>query len=81
MSTHRTCRKYHLLPYLDVDTLVRTLIVLLNLIYTRTINPLVDWASFDNEQLRTAWAIGVFDASFNADAVIMHGIDYGKWTS
>ncbi|KAH3990717.1 hypothetical protein HBH98_181530 [Parastagonospora nodorum] len=77
---HRTYRKYHLLPYLDVDTLVRNPLVLLSLIYTRTINPPVDWASFDNEQLRTAWAVGAFSTSFNAGAVIMHGVNYGKWT-
>lgn len=80
-ETHRTHRNYHLLPYLDVDTLVWNPTVLLNLIHIRAINPPVDWASFDNEQLRTAWSLGFFSADFNAGAVIMYGINYNQWTS
>lgn len=76
-ETHRTQRNYHLLPYLDIDTLVRHPTVLLSLIHTRAINPPVDWVSFDNEQLRTAWSTGYFGADFNAGAVIMYGTSYG----
>ncbi|KAF1919968.1 hypothetical protein BDU57DRAFT_442892 [Ampelomyces quisqualis] len=79
-ETQRTYRKYHLLPYLDVDTLVRNPAVLLNLIHIRASNSPVDWVSFDNEQLRTAWSTGLFDVDFNPGAVIMYGSHYGSWT-
>lgn len=79
-ETQRKHRNYHLLPYLDVDTLVRNPAVLLSLIHTRAINPPVDWVSFNNEQLRTAWSTGFLSADFNAGAVIMYGTNYGTWT-
>jgi hypothetical protein len=79
-DTHRKHRNYHLLPYLDVDTLVRHPVILLNLIHTRAIHPPVDWMPFDNEQLRTAWSTGFFSVEFNAGAVIMYGTNYGTWT-
>lgn len=45
-QTVRTYRKYHLLPWLDVESLVKTPAALIGLIHTRAKDSPVEWAPF-----------------------------------
>jgi hypothetical protein len=80
--TSSAYRKYLLLPYLDIETLVKNPAVLIGLIRTRASDSPAEWAPFDHEQLRSPWGSGLLNTSFNAGAVVMFGPRYGtlsKW--
>lgn len=75
-------RKYLLLPYLDLDTLTKNPAALLGLLHTRAKDAPAEWASYDHEQLRSPWGIGLLDATFNECSVVMFCPRYGtyaKW--
>ncbi|KAI8943314.1 hypothetical protein NX059_001334 [Plenodomus lindquistii] len=73
-------RKYHLIPYLDIDTLIRSPSTLIGLLNARAKHSAEDWAPFDYEQLRSAWGLGLLAAQFNAGTVQMYGPGYGTLT-
>jgi len=74
-------RKCFLLPYLDVQTLVKDPNKLIGLIHHRANYPIEAWVNFDHDQLRCSWSSGYLDVEYNPGCVFMYGPDYGKLTA
>lgn len=70
-------RKYHLLPYLNVETLVNNPVTFIGLVNTRATDSAEEWAPFDYEQIGSSWGLGLLDVEFHAGAVNMLGQKYG----
>ena len=75
----RERRRSSLLPYLSTAILRANPSVLLGLLHHRVFRSSEEWAPFDNQQLRQAWALGYFDLEYCGKyCVVMHGVNYGK---
>ncbi|KAH6625359.1 hypothetical protein C7974DRAFT_200064 [Boeremia exigua] len=74
-------RKALLLPYLDLETLVKDQEALVGLVHHRKESHPQEWAPFDNEQLRRSWTLGLYESDFNHGAVTFQGSNYGQYTS
>ncbi|KAF2670698.1 hypothetical protein BT63DRAFT_354576, partial [Microthyrium microscopicum] len=75
-------RQYHrfhmLLPYLSVELLKSSPMVLFGLLHNRTAFDPERWIPFDSRELKTAWAGGFLDVDFNPSCVVMHGQELGN---
>lgn len=71
-------RQTKLLPYLDLQTLSKSPAPVIGLLEQRIQRLPEEWVPFDQQQLMTAWAAGLFQVHLNKDAVKAFGSEYGK---
>lgn len=71
-------RNNYLLPYLSVDDLKSNPFRFLSLLHCRTNNEVEDCVSFDVQQTKMGWEMGLLATEFCEHAVQMHGPKYGQ---